>query len=139
MNNRFIGFLIVFFFPRILWGQLKTPDCGSLKSGTFYFYPLNSQKQFAIVRKGLMQEEINLKTSDTSFWKINWDGDCRFNLKLICKSQPMSDEEKSFFYSHTIFGKVLSVTKNYYVFKAGLDSLTNPRALTDTLWFKAKY
>lgn len=139
MNNKFIGFLIVFLLPSILLGQSKNPDCRKIKNGTFYFYPVNSKKQFAIVRKNLIQEEINLKTSDTSFWKISWKDDCMFNLKLIRKSQPMSDEEKSFYYSHTTFGKVISVAKDYYVFKAGLDSITNPKALTDTLWVKARY
>jgi hypothetical protein len=138
MTKEFNSFVIIFLFPLILLGQSKDADCSNIKKGTFYFYPSNSQAGFVIVRGDSIQKEINIQTTDTSFWKVRWQNDCMFNLKFIRKSHPISDEEKNFYNSHTTAFKVLSVTKDYYTFKAGLDSITTKNPLTDTLWRKAR-
>ena len=139
MNKRVIVFLIAFTLPLCMFGQpITSNDCNKIKCGTFYFYPINAQSGFVVIRKNSMQEEINLETSDTSFWEVNWKNTCEFNLKFIRKNQPMSDEEKTFYSSHISVFKVLKVTKKYYVFNAGLDSLNSANALTDTLWFKPR-
>lgn len=139
MNKEFIAFLIAFTLPLCMFGQSSTSnDCNKLKCGTFYFYPVNAQNGFVVIRKNSIQEEINLATSDTSFWEVNWKNTCEFNLKFIRKSQPMSDDERAFYSSHISVVKVLKVTKEYYVFNAGLDYLNGANALTDTLWFKPR-
>jgi len=122
-----------------MFGQSATiTGCNKVKNGTFYFYPVSSKREFIIVRRNLVQEEINLKTNDTTFWKVNWENNCVFVLTFIRKTQPISDIEKSFYNSHITVFKVLKVTEDYYAFKGGLDSVHNARALTDTPWFKAK-
>jgi hypothetical protein len=138
MKKKFNSFLVLFMFPLILLGQSKKTDCRSIKKGTFYFYPQNSQTRFSIVRSDSIQEEINLTTPDTSFWKVSWQNDCMFNIKFIRKSHPMSDEERNFYNSHILSVKVLSVTKDYYTFKAGVDSIATTNPLADTLWIKAR-
>lgn len=129
---------MMFLLPLIILGQSKTVACSTIKTGAFYFYPEKGQKAFAIIRDDSMQKEINIKAGDTTFWKVNWQSDCMFNLKFIRKSQAISDVEKSFYKSHTTVFKILEVTKDYYVFKAGLDSINNAKMLTDTLWTKAR-
>ncbi len=138
MNKKSICFLIAFILPLFMLGQSPTAyDCNKIKCGTFYFYPSGSKQGFIILRNASIQKEINIETKDTSFWKVDWKNTCEFNLKFIRKSQPISDDEKAFYNSHISIVKVIEVTKNYYVFNAGLDSL-NDGALTDTLWFKAR-
>lgn len=139
MNKEFVSFLIALTFPLFMFGQSATVNnCNKVKYGTFYFYPENVQNGFIIIRKKNIQKEINLKTSDTTFWGVKWKNTCEFNLKFIRKSRLISNEEKAFYNSHVSVVNILKVTKEYYVFNAGLDSLTNKSALIDTLWFKAR-
>jgi hypothetical protein len=139
MGKEFVIFLIALTFPSFMFGQSVTDnDYHKVKCGTFYFYPIGAQNGFTIIRTKKIQKEINLKTSDTTFWEVKWKNACEFNLKFIRKSRLMTNDEKSFYNSHVSVFKILKVTKEYYVFKAGLDSLNNISALTDTLWFKAR-
>lgn len=140
MNKHFFNFLIAFLSPLIILGQSAVVDsgCDKIKEGFFYFYPAKTQQAFAVVREGAIQKEINLKTNDTSFWKVNWENDCVFNVKFIRKSHPISDDEKSFYNSHITVFKILKITKNYYLFKGALDSISNANVLTDTMWRKAR-
>jgi len=138
MTKEFRIYIIAFLFPFTLLGQSKNVDCSNIKNGTFYFYPANSQSKFVILRSDSIQEEINISKADTSFWRVSWRNDCMLNLKFIRKSHPISDDERQFYNSHTSVVKVLSVTKNYYAFKAGLDSISTTNPLTDTLWLKEK-
>ncbi len=138
MTKEFNSFAILFFFPLMLLGQSKSADCGSVRKGIFYFYPPKSQTKFAIVRSDSTQEEVNLLTTDTSFWRISWQNDCMFNLKFVRKSHAISNEEKDFYNSHTLSVKILSVTKDYYTFKADMDPSATKNPLVDTLWFKVR-
>lgn len=135
--KRFIG-LIFFFFPLFLLGQSKKMDCSNIRKGTFYFYPLGSKMKFAVVRTDSIQKEINLLTADTSFWRVSWQDDCMFNMKFIRKSHPISDDERAFYDTHTLFVKVLRVMKRYYIFEAGIDPAVASRPRIDTLWFKER-
>lgn len=138
MSKRFIDFLIAFLSPVILLAQSKDFNCQKIKVGTFYFYPLKSDDRFKIIRKGLIQMEINTKTSDTSFWKINWINDCVLNLRFVRSTKPIPDAQKSFLNSHFTIVQVLGVTKAYYVFKGGLDSISRINSTMDTVWLKPR-
>ena len=137
MSRKLINFLILF-MPLAGIGQMKGSNCNSIKKGKFYFYPSNSQKQFLIIRNYSIQKEINLQTNDTSFWKVSWQSPCMFTLTFLQRSQPISSEELLFFNSHKTVVKVLKITKDYYIFKGGLDAITNSSAVADTLWLKRK-
>jgi hypothetical protein len=139
MSERILIFLIALLSPMVLLAQSsKVVDCGKIREGTFYFYPLKSEEKFTIIRKGSVQMEINAKTSDTSFWKTNWINDCVLNLKFIRSTKPMSDAQKSFLNAHVTVVQVLEVEKGYYAFKGGLDSIGAMNSSTDTLWQKPR-
>ena len=133
-----IKYLLACLFPLILAGQSKGPDCRKVKTGTFYFYPANSQEAYTIIRNGAVQKEINMHQSDTAFFRISWLSDCSFTLKFIKKSRNLSDEEKSVYNAHNLVIEILEVTKQYYTMKAALDSLSSRMTFTDTLWFKSR-
>lgn len=119
-----------------MFAKNKDTGCIKVKSGTFYFYPENSKKGFIVFREKGIQSEFNLATSDTSYWQVLWKNDCEFQLKFIRKSNTISNEEKDFYDSHISVVRILKVANDYYVFKAGLDSLNNAGAVIDTFWFK---
>ena len=113
-------------------------DCKDVKKGVFYLYPSSLPKGFIILRNDSIQKEINIETKDTSFWKINWKNSCTFNLKFIRSTQAMPEEEKKFYNLHQPVINVLGVTKDYYIFKVGLDSINAAKVIIDTIWFKAR-
>src|ERR1700722_19176855 len=109
MDTKSINYLFVFLFPLLLAGQSKTPDCRKVKTGTFYFYPANSQEAYTIIRNGAVQKEINMHQSDTAFFRVSWQSDCAFTLKFIKKSRNLSDEEKSVYNAHNLVIEILAV------------------------------
>jgi len=129
---------LAFLLPVILIGQSSTVDCGLLKVGTFYFYDKYFPNGFTIIRDSLVQAEIENGKNDTSFWKVSWKEDCMYSAQFIRKSISLPKEHEFFLHSHISFIKVLSVTKDYYIFKASLDSISSKKGITDTAWFKAK-
>jgi hypothetical protein len=139
MNRNQVYLFITFLTPLI---AITQPDfvsnCHQVKNGTFYFYPSDNLKGFKVIRKEGMQTEIDLSTSDTAIWRVNWENDCTFDLKFIRKSRAMSLFESKFYNSHITVVEVLRVEKNYYLFKGGLDSISNPNASKDTMWLKVR-
>jgi hypothetical protein len=129
---------VVAIFIALILTSFSSQDCSTLKNGIFYFYPPDSSEPFQIIRKDSVQEEINMKTQDTSFWKIKWSNDCFANLHLIRITKKMEDDEKAFLFGHTTVMQVLSISDKYYVFKAGLDSLNSLFTVVDTVWFNKK-
>lgn len=134
MKTRLIIFCITFLFPALIFGQLKNLNCKRIKIGSFYFYPPASSKGFLIIRNKTTQKEINLQTGDTSFWRIKWQSPCIFTLSFLRKSRAVSNEELSFFNSHKTVVEILGLTKDYYIFKGGLDNMVTSN-VTDTMWF----
>jgi hypothetical protein len=61
-------FLLLFSCVIQATGQVKTIDCSGIRDGEFYFYPQGSDKKYKIIRKGSVQQEINLVTNDSSTW-----------------------------------------------------------------------
>lgn len=135
--KNYIIFGIALFSSSILFCQLNN-DCNRIKTGIFYFYPPHSHEKFIIERTDAIQKEINVTNSDTSLWQIIWQNDCFFYLKFLKKTQPLPDEEKRFYNSHLTVIKIRSVTKDYYTFSGGLDSLNGIGKIQDTIWFKRK-
>jgi hypothetical protein len=64
-------------------------DYSKIKTGIFYYYPPKSYisprgvDYFLIERNDSIQMEINPKMKDTSYWRINMDGDCILKLNCI--------------------------------------------------------
>jgi len=140
MMTKWIYCFFYLLAPLILSAQAKgaKSNCNSVKNGRFYFNPANSKKSFTVIRKGGMQAEIDLQTHDTSFWRVNWLEDCRFTAKFIRKSLPMQEKERMFYSSHIVVFKISAVTDDYYLFRAGIDSIENVNSLSDTMWVKPK-
>jgi hypothetical protein len=139
MKKVLFYFIISIVSPLFTLGQpVVSSDCNKVKDGTFYFYPADTQQGVHVLRQGSLQTEIDLKTNDTSFWKVNWLDDCTFRVEFIRKSQPLTSYEKNFFNSHTVVYNILAISKDYYLFRLGLDSISNADSKTDTLWLKAR-
>jgi len=138
MYKQFIILSVAFMQPIKLLAQSERPYFKDIKKGTFYFHSLKANNKYIITRDSSVQQEINLKTGDTSFWKVNWINDYLYNLKFIRSTQSMSIAQKMFFHSHIAVIKILEIKRNYYVFKSSIDSIPVRNTLPDTLWFMLK-
>lgn len=137
MSKTILKLLIGFFFPIVTFSQTRKIPCQKIKDGTFYFRPQGFQ-ELIVIRQDSIQIEINTQKKDTSFWNVQWQNRCSYTLKFIRKSSSLSNEERTFYMSHISFVKILTIQKDFYVFKGALDSMNDKSALTDTLWFKPK-
>lgn len=116
-------------------------DCSELKELTFYGYPRNSTDHYKIVRSGNRQVEYNLKTGDSTEYKIKWDKDCQYTLTFISSSEKRSAAELEAYRKYKLAYDILSVTSSYYVYNIYLDKIVNSRTdywqvSTDTAWLK---
>ena len=108
-------------FKNYLIGQSR---CETVKTGLFYFNPKPGTK-FKIIRDNEGQQEIDLKTGDTTFWSSSWIQDCVLLLSFIKSSTFMSEQRLHFWKSHKVIIKITDVEKDYYLFKTGIDSLSD--------------
>jgi hypothetical protein len=139
MDKKNANFFIALVCPLFACGQpARVNDCNKVKYGTFYFYPPKTNNEYVIIRDKDLQREINFKTKDTTFWQLKWKNDCEFSLRFIRKSGPISDGEKAFYNAHVTVVQIAKVSKQYYVFKGGLDSIESGNFLSDTIWFKPR-
>lgn len=135
--HRFCGFPLLFLFPLFLIGQSKKTDCSTIKKGTFYYFPPSSSDRYIIIRSDSIQQEITLIKHDTSFWRIDWQNNCTCSMKFIRKNKILPNEEREFYNSHKAVCAILDVTKDYYTFKSGLDSVSANSPI-DTLWINSR-
>ena len=117
----------------------RSNDCSKLRNGTFYFYPPDGSGPYQLIRNDSVQKEIDLKTFDTSFFQIEWTGDCTANVHLVRTTRRLSPDLKEFLFSHVTATSIINISDDYYVFTAALDSLASPYAVTDTVWLREKH
>jgi hypothetical protein len=139
MDKKKANFFIALVCPLFACGQpARVNDCNKVKYGTFYFYLPKTNDEIVIIRDKDLQTEIDKKTKDTSFWQVKWKNDCEFSLKFIRKSGPISDDEKAFYNAHVVVAQIAKVSKQYYIYNGGLDSIESGNPLSDTIWFKPR-
>src|SRR4051812_10963077 len=108
--------LIVVLLLLSFTSRSQNQNCESLKNGTFFTYPKNTQEQWKTERNRDYQKETNLQTGDTSRWKISWQKDCRFTLKYISGGKDLKKEELAFVTEHILAFEINSETDDYYIF-----------------------
>ena len=134
---KFLSLMLVLFFNSSDWlYDITDPNCRAIKTGTFYFYAPDHKTQYSITRNNTVQKEVNLKTGEQSIWKMNWRSSCICELTFVSRSTHVNKEELLNLVSHKTIVQITQVTKDYYVFKAGMDNLDNP--FQDTAWYKRK-
>jgi len=127
-----IIFLILFSFAC----RDNRKECRIAQTGTFYYYPRNTNRQFRIIRTANLQTEIDLATGDSSFWRISWKSECNFSVSFIRNTRVMSEKEREFYLSHVLNCKILTIAPTYYIFKAIAEPSAGFKPVTDTIWLK---
>ena len=131
-------FLFIFCFLSIKTNCQTKISCDDLKNGIYYSYQKNSPDQYLIFRESNFQKEVNIKTGDTALWKIEWEKNCSYTLKLQSSNINYDSETKKFLNKHKMLFKVSVISEDYYVYNAYVDEDSNPLIITDTIWLKEK-
>ncbi|MFZ6023454.1 MAG: hypothetical protein ACOYVG_03260 [Bacteroidota bacterium] len=121
----------------LLMSFMVMPDCTQLKKGIFHSYN-KTGTHFIINRIDGVQQDINTKTNDTTYWKIDWLSDCRFAATYLTGSGPKTPEEKNFYQSAVLFYEVKVIADNYYVGTTTVKAPNGTSMSTDTTWFVEK-
>jgi len=117
----------------LLMSFITTPDCTQLKKGIFHSY--NKQGTHIIINRiDGIQQDINTKTNDTTYWKIDWLADCRFAATYLTGSGPKTPEEKNFYQSAVLFYEVKVIADNYYVGTTTVKATNGTSSSMDTTW-----
>ncbi len=131
--------IIVFLFMLSLPAAAQTAKCDKIHNGSFYFYSAKPSSGFLIVRQGSSQEEIDLNTKDTSFWKAQWQESCVLHMQFLRTTKAIPEDQSIFLKSHTTVIEIQKVTDKYYIFWGSVDvNGTKMGQTQDTVWFKPK-
>lgn len=109
------------------------PDCTQLKKGIFHSYTKQGT-HIIINRIDGIQQDINTKTKDTTYWKIEWLGNCRFAATYLSGAGPTSVEEKTVYLNTTLFFEVKELADNYYVGTTTVKAPNGTSSFSDTTW-----
>lgn len=122
----------------VLMGFIENvPDCTQLKKGRFHSYT-KLGTHIIINRIDNIQQDINTQTKDTTYWKINWLGNCRFAATYLSGGGPKSAEEKNIYLSTTLFYEVKELADNYYIGTTTVKAPNGSSTFTDTTWLMEK-
>src|SRR6185503_14870070 len=112
-------------------------DCGQYKFGKFYVYNKVNNQRINIERKDSLQIETNLESGDITVMKVNWVGECEYELLFnYITPKEVSKSKRSQNVVETSANiplriKILSGTDQYYVFEASKQGF---KPLQDTVW-----
>ncbi|WP_133472649.1 hypothetical protein [Sediminibacterium goheungense] len=109
------------------------PDCTQLKKGRFHSYTKQGT-HIIINRIDSIQQDINTKTRDTTYWKIEWLGNCRFAATYLSGGGPKSAEEKNVYLSTTLFYEIKELADNYYIGTTTVKAPNGTSSFADTTW-----
>ena len=109
----------------------KSLDCSKFKIGTFKYFAVQTGNRYIIERNDSLQIERNLRTGTVTTLKIEWTGQCEYDLILLTRQSSPLDTLTKFQQKLVVKTKILKVTKDYCVFSSqatGVDKI-----LIDTL------
>src|SRR5690242_14108976 len=93
-------FLISWIF---IYCTIPKRDCSRIRNGHFYFNGKTTGVSYQIIRKDSLQMEINSKSKDTSFWKIDWIDGCSYKAKYLHGDGNDMTDMKDFLEQHTTY------------------------------------
>jgi hypothetical protein len=112
--------------------------CPDVRNGTFYYFDKKNGGMEIFIRKGALQREIIAKQKETVLWDVEWLNDCIYTLKYESGAENHPAAEQKFLAKHIVVTEILQVHEDYMTFRSGIDKVTNPTVLSDTLWIKQR-
>lgn len=114
----------------------KKDSCEQYKNGKFLYHFRGHDKDFffSVVRNDSIQIETDKKTGIYSKLSVKWIDKCKYELKMLETTFPISDSIKKISMTIPLKNEIISFTNDYYVFKSQRDNSNS--VLTDTMWIE---
>jgi hypothetical protein len=109
------------------------PDCSILKVGKFHSYTKRGD-HIQITRIDGIQQDVNTRTKDTTYWKIDWLGNCRFAATYLSGAGPKDDAEKRLYQNSILYFDIKEIADDYYVGTTTIKAPNGNSVFTDTTW-----
>jgi hypothetical protein len=116
------------------FAQNDLPACQNVKEGIYYSYPTNVNDNWKSVRKGDLQQEINLTTNDTILFQVSWPDQCQYSLKYKSGGKKLGRDVLAMFKQYAFVSVITQATPEYYVTTSYLESPKNYPIAIDTMW-----
>ncbi len=128
------------FFAAIAWLSFtpqQTPICRDLRKGRFHVYNAN-REHIVINRNDSVQQEINLSTKDTIYWRLKWKTECSFDVQYVGSSKKNAAID-AIRQDVGINYEILTITNQYYIGRTTMVSMgRSDSRFTDTTWLKER-
>lgn len=109
------------------------PDCSTLKVAKFHSYTKRGD-HIQITRIDGIQQDVNTRTKDTTYWKIDWLGNCRFAATYLSGAGPKDDAEKRLYQNSILYFDIKEIADDYYVGTTTIKAPNGNSVFTDTTW-----
>jgi len=119
-------FIIISFISCI---SNKSP-CTKFRTGHFILHSSHTSSEYMVDRNDSFQIETEKETGKKSKWKIDWKGDCEYNLTYIDQDKNKGDTTVAFLKTLNI--RIVKAEEKYYVFSCEIPFLKEP--IIDTIW-----
>jgi hypothetical protein len=114
----------------------KNADCGNFKTGTFVFHNPFTGTDILIKRTDSLQTSVDKTTGMGNKCKIEWAGDCKFNLTFL--TFVINGKDSTFGETQSAVGTttIVKTAKYYYISETQLYGEQGVH--TDTAWITAE-
>lgn len=117
---------------------IHAQDCSSIIESTYFSYPANSNDSSTTHRSKDKLVEIDLRSGDSTVWKIKWTGKCTYDAEYISGSKKLEPDVRNFLKEHKFIFKVQAVTTDYFILAAYYDKIKDRPFAVDTAFFQRK-
>ncbi len=128
-----INFTILILMTLILLCCRNLSDCSKFKIGKFFTFSPVTKNKIIINRNDTLQVETDTKTGIVIKSKIFWKNPCEYQITAISNNKASQDYVDSFFSITPINVTIIDQGKDFYIFKAKVDSINKHLEYSDTV------
>jgi hypothetical protein len=111
----------------------NSSECLRFKNGTFYTISPVTKNKIIIERNDSLQIETDVKSNIELKSKIVWKDACEYEILAMSDNKTNINGIDSFFSITPIRVKIIDTGKDFYVFKARVDSINKYLEYSDTI------
>lgn len=133
MTHKYFVFCFLLISTIFVVSCKNPPECLRFKNGKFFTFSPVTKKKIVIERNDTLQIETDVVTKETMKSKIVWKSPCEYDIIAISNNKSYQDRIDTFFSITPITVTIIGNGKDFYVFKARLDSANKYIEYSDTI------
>jgi hypothetical protein len=129
-------YLLLFFISAS--NIIHAQDCAAIIESTYFSYPANSNDSGITHRSKDKLIETDLRSGDSTTWKIKWTGKCTYEAEYVSGSKKLEPDVRNYLKEHKFAFKVVTTTRDYFIIEAYNDKIKGKPFSVDTAFFQRK-